>query len=31
MTALRKLIRRPTGAALVTIGLGLLFLGLYAL
>ena len=30
MTALRKLIRRPTGAALVTIGLGLLFLGLYA-
>jgi PAS domain-containing protein len=30
MTALRKLLRRPTGAALVTIGLGLLFLGLYA-
>jgi PAS domain-containing protein len=30
MTALRKLLRRPTGAALVTIGLGLLFLALYA-
>jgi signal transduction histidine kinase len=30
MTALRKLLRRPSGAAFVTIGFGLLFLGLQA-